>query len=401
MTEPAVARPKVRAWKFLAFTALVGFAALFLFVGLFLSVVFVVTLPLLPRIVRRIARLAAAERQRLGRYLATPIPSPPAVEGDFAKVMTSSHTHRDIRWLALQGSVGMVVGSLALASLTGVLQNLVVAVVWPAFPGITTTLEMRMTSWGDSGLAVLTAAGYAALGLLLVPPLARWYSRVSAARLAPPKATLVERLAEVTATRAAALEAHGAELRRIERNLHDGTQNRLVAVVMHLGMVERALKRDPAVALPMVLTAQNAATDALAELREVVRAIYPPVLADRGLSGAVASLVSHCAIPCTLDEQPMPRLPAAVEAAAYFVVAEALTNAVKHSGAERITVSLRTEGENIVVEVTDDGHGGADEAQGSGLVGIRRRIAAFDGRTSLVSPLGGPTVLRVDIPAGP
>jgi signal transduction histidine kinase len=401
VTEPAVARPKVRAWKFLAFTALIGFAALFLFVGLFLSVAFVVTLPLLPRIVRRVARLAAAERQRLGRYLATPIPSPPAVEGDFAEVMTSSHTHRDIRWLALQGSVGMVVGSVALASLTGVLQNLVVAVVWPAFPGITTTLEMRMTSWGDSGLAVLTAAGYAALGWLLVPPLARWYSTVSAARLAPPKATLVERLAEVTATRAAALEAHGAELRRIERNLHDGTQNRLVAVVMHLGMVERALKRDPAVALPMVLTAQNAATDALAELREVVRAIYPPVLADRGLSGAVASLVSHCAIPCTLDEQPMPRLPAAVEAAAYFVVAEALTNAVKHSGAERITVSLRTEGENIVVEVTDDGHGGADEEQGSGLVGIRRRIAAFDGRTSLVSPLGGPTVLRVDIPAGP
>jgi signal transduction histidine kinase len=401
VTESAVARPKVRAWKFLAKTALMGLAALFLLVGLFLSVILVVTVPLLPRIVRRIARLAASERQRVGEYLATPIPSPPAVDGDFAEVMTSPHTHRDIRWLALQGTLGALAGSVAIGSPVGVLENLVAALLWPVFPGITTTLEMSITSWGDSGLAVLTAAGYGLLGLVFVPLLARWYSRVSAARLAPPKASLVERLAEVTATRAAALEAHGAELRRIERNLHDGTQNRLVAVVMHLGMVERALKRDPAVALPMVLTAQNAATDALAELREVVRGIYPPVLADRGLSGAVASLVSHCAIPCTLDEQPLPRLPAAVEAAAYFVVAEALTNAVKHSGAEQITVSMRTEGEDVVVEVTDDGHGGADEAHGSGLLGIRRRIAAFDGRTSLVSPVGGPTVMRVDIPAGP
>jgi signal transduction histidine kinase len=124
------------------------------------------------------------------------------------------------------------------------------------------------------------------------------------------------------------------------------------------------------------------------------------VLVDRGLTGAVASLVAHCAIPCTLDEHPIPRLPAAVEAAAYFVVAEALTNAVKHSGASRIVVSLRFLDAVLVVEVTDDGRGGADSSLGSGLVGIHRRVAAFDGTTRIDSPPGGPTVMRVDIPAG-
>jgi signal transduction histidine kinase len=300
----------------------------------------------------------------------------------------------------LQGTIGMVVGSVAIGAPAGVLQNIVIAAFWPFIPDVTTTLDIPVRSWGDAVLALLTGAGYGLLGVLLVPVLARWYAKVSAARLAPSKQSLTERLAEVTATRAAALEAHGTELRRIERSLHDGTQNRLVAVVMHLGMVERALTRDPGSALPMVRTAQDAATDALAELREVVRAIYPPVLVDRGLAGAVAALVAHCAIPCTLDEQPLPRAPAAVETAAYFVVAEALTNAVKHSGADRITVSLRDEGGVLVVEVTDDGHGGADDALGTGLLGIRRRVAAFDGKTMIDSPLGGPTVLRVDIPAG-
>jgi signal transduction histidine kinase len=400
VTETAVSRPRLRAAKFLAVSAGVGFVAMFLFIGLFVTVALIVTLPLFPHVVRYARQLAESERHRLGRFLGTPIPSPQVVSGGFVAVTGSAQTRRDLQWLALQGTVGLLVGLVPIGALAGAIQNLVIAALWPLFPGIRTTLNMAVESWGDAALALLTAAGYAA-GLLLVPRLARWYAKISTARLAPSKASLVERLAEVTATRAAALEAHGAELRRIERNLHDGTQNRLVAVVMHLGMVERALKRDPDAALPMVLTAQNAATDALAELRGVVRGIYPPVLAARGLSGAVASLASHCAIPCDFDEQPLPRLPAAVEAATYFVVAEALTNAVKHSGATRITVSLRTEADRIVAEVTDDGLGGADEALGSGLAGIRSRVAAFDGTTMVDSPVGGPTVMRVEIPAGP
>jgi signal transduction histidine kinase len=401
MTDPAPDRQWPKAWRFLAVTALVGLKALFGLVSVIGCVALVVTLPLLPRVLAFARRLAAGERERTGRFLATTIPAPPsATDGGVAAAATNPHDRRTVQWLALQGTVGLLAGSVAIGSPLGVLQNAGIAVLWPFIPGAENTVAMSVSSWGDAALTLLVAAGYGLFGVL-VPPLARWYAKVSAARLAPPKQTLVARLAEVTATRAAALEAHGTELRRIERNLHDGTQNRLVAVVMHLGMVERALSRDPAAALPMVRTAQDAATNALAELREVVRAIYPPVLVDRGLSGAVASLAAHCAIPCTLDEHPIPRLPAAVESAAYFVVAEALTNAVKHSGADRITVSLRAEDDVLVVEVADNGHGGADVAHGSGLLGIQRRVAAFDGTTKIHSPVGGPTVLRVDLPAGP
>jgi signal transduction histidine kinase len=401
MTDPAPDRQWPKAWRFLAVTALVGLQALAGLVAVLLCVALILPLPLLPRVIAFARRLAAGERERIGRFLATAIPAPPSTTGgDAAGAAANAHDRRAVQWLALQGTVGLIAGFVAIGSPTGVLQNVGVAALWPFIPNAENTVAMSVSSWGDAALTLLIAAGYGLFGVLVVPPLARWYAKVSAARLAPPKQTLVARLAEVTATRAAALEAHGTELRRIERNLHDGTQNRLVAVVMHLGMVERALSRNPAAALPMVLTAQNAATDALAELREVVRAIYPPVLVDRGLSGAVASLVAHCAIPCTLDERPIPRLPAAVEAAAYFVVAEALTNAVKHSGADRITVSLREEGDVLVVEIADNGHGGAEEAHGSGLLGIQRRVAAFDGTTKIVSPPGGPTVLRVDIPAG-
>ena len=400
MTDPAPGRRRA-AWRFLAGTALVGLQALGALVAIIVCVALVVPLPLLPRVIRFARRLAAGERERTGRFLATTIPRPPPpTGGGAASAVTSPHDRRDVQWLALQGTVGLLAGFVSIGSPAGVLQNVVVAALWTVIPNARTTLDIPVASWDDAALALLTAGGYGLLGVLVVPPLARWYAKAGAARLGPSKQSLAERLAEVTATRAAALEAHGTELRRIERNLHDGTQNRLVAVVMHLGMVERALQRDPGSALPMVLTAQNAATDALADLREVVRAIYPPVLADRGLSGAVASLVAHCAIPCTLDEHPIPRAPAAVEAAAYFVVAEALTNAVNHSGASGITVRLRAEDGVLVIEVTDDGRGGADEAGGTGLAGIRRRVAAFDGTTTIDSPPGGPTLLRADIPTG-
>ncbi len=379
-------QPGSKAWRFLAFGVVVGLRALGVLIGM--------ALPHLPRVMEAAGRLAANERDRVGRYLATPVPAPSTEDN-------ATTVRRDIRWLALQATAGILAGLLPVGSVTGMAQNVVIAAFWPVLPDVTSTLGMPVRSWGDAVLALATAAAYGLLGVLVVPPLARWYAKVSAARLAPPVRSLVERLAEVTATRAAALEAHGTELQRIERSLHDGTQNRLVAVVMQLGAVERALTRDPAAALPSVLTAQNAATDALAELRQVVRSIYPPVLAERGLSDAVASLAAQCAIPCTLDEHPLPRAPAAVEAAAYFVVAEALTNAVKHSGADRITVSLRAEDGVLVVEVTDNGHGGADDGQGTGLRGIRHRIAAFDGTTKIDSPLGGPTVVRVAIPAGP
>ena len=360
-------------------------------------------LGLAPTAIGWVQRLAAVERARAGRLLGTPVPQlPPTPDSGSVAVLASPAFRRELRAVAVHAGLGTLAGSVAVGAPAGLLQNIVVAVLWPIIPGATTSLDVPVDSLPTAWLAVLTGLGYAAVGIVVVPPLGRWYARSSARRLAPPEPSLVERLAEVTATRAAALEAHGTELRRIERDLHDGTQNRLVAVVMHLGMVERALQRDPGTALPLVRTAQDAAGDALAGLREVVRHIYPPVLADRGLAGAVATLVASCPIPGRLEDEPLDRAPAAVEAAAYFAVAEALSNAAKHSGAEHVVVRLRTADAVLHVEVRDDGSGGAEAAEahgtGTGLTGIRRRVAAFDGTTELVSPPGGPTVLRIALP---
>jgi signal transduction histidine kinase len=216
----------------------------------------------------------------------------------------------------------------------------------------------------------------------------------------PPGVDLSLRVAELTATRAAALDAHALELRRIERALHDGTQNRLVAVNVLLGAARRALQRDPARADEILGQAQDAGEQALRELRTVVRGILPPVLDDRGLAGALAGLAAGCAVPCRLDVQVPVRCAASVEATAYFTVAEALTNVVKHSGAAGVLVTVRRDRDRLWVTVEDDGRGGADPERGSGLVGIRRRVEAYDGRLTLTSPPGGPTRMRVELPCG-
>jgi signal transduction histidine kinase len=207
------------------------------------------------------------------------------------------------------------------------------------------------------------------------------------------------RVAELTATRAAALDAHAVELRRIERSLHDGTQNRLVAVNVLLGAARRAVQRDPARADEILGRAQDAAEQALGELRTVVRGILPPVL-DHGLAGALDGLAASCAVPCRVVVDLPVRCAASVEATAYFVVAESLTNVVKHSGATAVAVTVRRERDRLVIGVDDDGHGGADEAHGSGLTGIRRRVEAYDGRLTLTSPPGGPTRIQVELPCG-
>jgi signal transduction histidine kinase len=215
-----------------------------------------------------------------------------------------------------------------------------------------------------------------------------------------PSVDLSERLARITATRAGALRAHAAELRRIERSLHDGAQNRLVAVVVLVAAARRALARDPAQAGPALERAQSAAEQGLQELRGVVRGILPPILEDRGLSGALSALASGCAVPCalTVGELGAAALPLSVEATAYFTVAEALTNVSKHSGAQHVRVKVALHGDTLRIAVEDDGRGGAHEGDGSGLAGIRRRVEAHDGSLELTSPPNGPTLIEVELP---
>jgi signal transduction histidine kinase len=364
--------------------------------------------PALPAAARALRRWADLERRRLRGFTGRPVAQDyPRLDGPLPEqikaVLTDASARRDLVWLVVHGLTGTMLGLIAVGLPLGAVNAMLVPLYWWALPADRpVTSPYPVTSWGRALAMPLIALGYAALTLLLVPRFARWQATWSRTLLSPAAgARLRAQVAELTASRAAALEAHGAELRRIERDLHDGTQNRLVGVVLHLGVAERALHRDPEAALPLLLRAQDAATDALAELRHVVRTIYPPVLTERGLDGAVAALVARCPVPCTVTTDGLRRAPAAVESAAYFVIAEALTNIAKHSGAQRAEVRLSTRGDQtLVVEVFDDGHGGADEAAGSGLLGIRRRVAALGGHTELVSPDGGPTLLRAELPCG-
>ncbi|AGP60498.1 hypothetical protein M271_45660 [Streptomyces rapamycinicus NRRL 5491] len=240
-------------------------------------------------------------------------------------------------------------------------------------------------------------------------------------------ARLARRVEELVETRAGAVAAHGAELRRIERELHDGAQVRLVSLSLRIGLAKRAYDRDPTAARRMLDDAQDLADEALAELRHVVRGMHPPVLTDRGPAGAVRALAASSGLDVTVRADGLEdgaRAPAAVEAAAYFVVAEALANVAGHSGSDRAEVRLARTPSGLCVSVRDEGRGGAEAATGGpgadgpgagetggpgrgpghgaerglGLLGIRRRVAALDGTVTVSSPRGGPTVIAVELP---
>ncbi len=209
---------------------------------------------------------------------------------------------------------------------------------------------------------------------------------------------MAERIDVLTATRAGAVDQQAAELRRIERVLHDGAQARLVALAMDLGMARERLADDPD-AQHLVAGAHEQAKQAITELRDLARGIHPVVLTDRGLPAALATLAGASHIPVDLNVDTGERPAAAVEAAAYFVVAEALTNANKHSGATRAVVRVVRDGPVLRVSVADDGAGGAD-CDGTGLRGLRRRVEALDGVMAVASPPGGGTVVDVELPCG-
>jgi signal transduction histidine kinase len=207
------------------------------------------------------------------------------------------------------------------------------------------------------------------------------------------------RIEILEATRAGAVEVQESELRRIERDLHDGAQARLVALGMSLGLAEQALEQDPDAVRELLADARRGAREALEELRVLARGIRPPILTDRGLEPAISALVARTPLPVTLSIDLNGRYVAAIETAVYFTVAEALANAIKHANAAKVDIRV-VDGDGVVVaEVVDDGDGGADP-RGSGLTGLRQRAEALDGTLRVVSPEGGPTSVRVELPCG-
>lgn len=365
-----------------------------------------------PAYLRLVRFWAGRARLRTERYTGTVVPEQyprlgdSAGFGDVRRMLWAAPTRRDLAWLFLHAVGGFVTGLLAVVLPLAALDSLTSPFYWWALPADSPAgSPFSVTSWWLAAAMLLVGVAYVVLTWWLNPIMARGVAAVTTSLLAPGRETeLSERVSALTASRAAALDAHSAELRRIERDLHDGAQNKLVGVVMMLGLAERSLRVDPQQALPQLLRAQDAASDALSELRTLVHDIYPPILDELGLDGAVAALAGRCSVTCVLDARRLHRAPAAVEAAAYFVVAEALTNVVKHSGAGTVHLTISTRsgvaGNVLVIEVADDGSGGADETVGSGLRGIRRRVAAFEGTVTLDSPPGGPTKLEVELPCG-
>ncbi len=238
------------------------------------------------------------------------------------------------------------------------------------------------------GLVVLPLAVVLQRGLAVSQAyLARWL-------LAPSLAARVEQLQQ---TRAGAVDTAAADLERIERDLHDGAQARLVALSMDLGMAEERFDRDPEGARELVGEARDEARRALAELRDLARGIRPSLLTERGLAAAVAALAARSPIPATAHVDVAVKPAPAVETTAWFVVSEALANAAKHSEARHVTVWLTRRDDELRVEVVDDGRGGANST-GGGLRGLAQRVAALDGTLEVYSPPGGPTVVRASLP---
>jgi signal transduction histidine kinase len=213
---------------------------------------------------------------------------------------------------------------------------------------------------------------------------------------------LQERIEELTGSRDAAVSAEASALRKLERDIHDGPQQRLVRLTMDLSLAQRRMKTDPDKAAPLLAEAIEQTRETLDELRALSRGIAPPILADRGLPAALAALGGRSTVPVELSLS-LPndhRLPESVENTAYFLVAEALTNVAKHSGATWCEVKVTGDGNLVYVTISDNGRGGAHTAKGHGLAGLADRVRAADGRLDVQSPPGGPTVLTAELPCG-
>jgi signal transduction histidine kinase len=384
-------------------TALLALAGLLWVIVVALACVVGVGVRLIPSAAYVTRSVTERERARLSGWGPEVIGAGPAPE-QWRAVIRDATVRRELGWLGAHGTFGFAIGLVGLTLPLYAVQSLTFPLwfwLMPPESGGPGLVYWRIDGWADALAVGLTGVGWLAVVVGLGPGMARLQAWTGRRLLAPPPdADLSLRVAQLTSTRAGALDAHAAELRRIERSLHDGAQNRLVAVNVLLGAARRALDRDRAAAEAALDRAQDAAEQALAELRTVVRGILPPVLADRGLAGALIGLAGSCGVPCRVDVQVPGRCAASVEATAYFVVAEALTNVTKHSGATRATVTVRRDRDRLLLRVDDDGHGGADEGRGSGLSGIRRRAEAYDGRLTVTSPPGGPTTMQVELPCG-
>jgi signal transduction histidine kinase len=360
--------------------------------------------------------LTAMQRHRLRAAAGAEIPPQPAVEWTRTGLVSyarSAATWRQLAYHLLAAPVLAAGAVVACATwLAGLVGTLVYVYAWTRPPGgllaggqssppghLHRTLPIPTDVWLTlAGLVLLAAA----------PPLtaavAALDARAARALLGPSRAEELEhRVEHLTQTRTGAVDAADAERRRLERDLHDGTQQRLVALAMNLGLA-RVHAHTAEQAQQALAEAHEDAKATLAELRDLIRGLHPAVLEDRGLDAALSGVAARMPIPVRLSvdlPRPQDRPPATIEAVAYFVVSESLTNITKHAQASQAEVVVQRAGDRLHIIVADDGVGGADPARGTGLAGLAKRAASVDGTFELTSPPGGPTLITVDLPTRP
>jgi signal transduction histidine kinase len=397
-----------RTWRgntYLLVSFPVGIVTFSLFVtlislGLALSLLWI-GLPIVAATLVAARWMARFERRRAARVLGVPIPTSylqphrRGMLGWLHSAVGDAATWKDLLWLVI------VLPALGLAGFT------IAVCAWGVALG---TLGLPAWYWAipdpgvDYGIVKIDTLNEAWIGvpvglvlLVIAAPLTRGagigLARLARGLLAPSEQ---RRVADLERTRAGAVDSQAAELQRIERDLHDGAQARLVALAMDLGMAQEKLDSDPAGARALVAGAHGEAKRALSELRDLSRGIYPAILTDRGLGPALSSIAARNPVEVALDIDLKRRLPAATEAAAYFVVVEALTNVAKHSGAEHCRVRIAHRRDLLRLEVTDDGAGGADPG-GAGLTGLRQRVEALDGTLAVEAAHPG-TTIRAELP---
>jgi signal transduction histidine kinase len=330
--------------------------------------------------IRRPRRPAPASERRLDRWLAP---------------VRDRRTWRDLSYMLLLGPVGIVAGTIAITLWSAALAALLAPLFAPSAPAGSPLDEL-----GGGAIALAVAAiPLVALAAIVTRGLAAGCAAMAESLLASEdREELAQRISSLEATRLGAVDSADARLRRIERDLHDGAQHRLAYIAMELGRARAKLASDPGAADQLLAGAHDESKVAMRELRDLVRGIHPSVLSDRGLDAALSGLAERATVPVEIRGSVAERLPPAIETAAYYVVAETLTNVGRHSGATQAFVDVHRDDGELVLEIGDDGNGGARRRPGSGLEGLAQRVEALDGTLDVVSPPGGPTTIFARLP---
>ena len=383
--------------------AALAFALVFLGVGVFLF-------PACVRSLRaQAAGLAAAHAQTTGVVIRVPV-LPVDDRGGFVarslhtwRLLTSAEFWRLVRWALFDISTGIVLAIVPFGFVGWGFHGVVV------LPILYLLLRITPTEWyafipvmSPSGLpfAAILGIGFIVFGFMTGSWWLRMQGRWSALLLGGQVVDLRERVDELATSRAEARQDAAAELRRIEQEVHDGTQSQLVAIGMKLGTAEALLDQEPQRARDLIEQAREDSSTALTELRDLMRGIRPPVLADRGLGPALEALALDATTTISTQVDVQGRLDDSLEAAVYFAARELIANAIKHGRASRVTLAANSDATTLTVTINDDGQGGATLVPGHGLEGTRRRLRVFDGRLIVISPVGGPSSIRIEVPCG-